>query len=291
MLRIVHVSDIHFWKYPRNPLHLLNKRIVGVGALALGRARRFRLERVRSLVERVESIQPDHILISGDLTTTALDVEFRMAKTGLADWLRSGKITVIPGNHDRYTGEATRHRRFERYFGEYAPELDYPWVRWIDDQTGILALDPTRPGLTAHGLLSSSQLEALQSLLESPIRLPNRLVVACHYPLEAPAGYRADLQRKALRNAAELMRILEGAGRHLYCCGHVHAAWAFIPKGLPNQLCLNAGSPLLLDPMMHEKPGFLEMILDAGDVRVSHHAWVDDGWKVDELWLAPEFFG
>lgn len=291
MLRIVHVSDIHFWRYPLNPLHLLNKRIVGVGALALGRARRFRLERVRSLVERVESIRPDHILISGDLTTTALDVEFRMARTGLADWLRSGNITVIPGNHDRYTGEATRQRRFERYFGEYAPALDYPWIRRIDDQTGIVALDPTRPGLTAHGRLPSSQLEALQSLLDHPNGLPNRLIVACHYPLEAPAGYEADLQRKALRNATEVSRILEKAGRHLYCCGHVHAAWAFIPRVLPNQLCLNAGSPLMRDPTGREKPGFLEILLDAGDVQVNHHAWVEDGWRVDELWVAPEFFG
>ena len=36
---------------------------------------------------------------------------------------------------------------------------------------------------------------------------------------------------------------LAGIGPHIYCCGHVHAAWAFQPPSLPNQICLNAGCP------------------------------------------------
>ena len=40
-------------------------------------------------------------------------------------------------------------------------------------------------------------------------------------------------------NAAEVRDWLGGIGPHLYCCGHVHAAWAFRPPTIPNQLCLN----------------------------------------------------
>ena len=71
-LRIVHLSDIHFWRYALNPLRLLSKRFLGIASLLLGARRRFRLERVPELVARVKSLEADHILITGDLTTTAL---------------------------------------------------------------------------------------------------------------------------------------------------------------------------------------------------------------------------
>jgi 3',5'-cyclic AMP phosphodiesterase CpdA len=290
VIRIVHVSDIHFWRYPTNPLDLFNKRIVGVTALTLGRARRFRLDRVQSLVERVEELRPDHILITGDLTTTALDSEFRAARQELADWLRPGKVSIIPGNHDRYTGESLRAHRFENYFGEFAAKPTFPWIRRLDDQTAILALDPTRPALTAHGALPESQLAEAKALLADPAQRPGRLLVACHYPLSAPAEYAKDLERKSLRNAAEVRDWLTGIGRHLYCCGHVHAAWAFIPEDLPDQLCLNAGSPLFRDPKRRASPGFLEILLDGSGVLVRHHAWTGDGWAAQTFCELDDFF-
>jgi len=291
VLRIVHVSDIHFWRYPANPLHLLNKRIVGVGALALGRASKFRLERVQSLVDRVVALQPDHILISGDLTTTALEIEFRAARHALEPWLRPQKVTIVPGNHDRYTGESARNFRFERYFGEFAPKQEFPWIRWIDARTGILAFDPTRPGLTARGELPVRQLEEARRLVENPESRPERLLVACHYPLQAPVHLQKELHRKSLRNARGLTDLLTSIGRHIYCCGHVHAAWAFIPSKIPDQLCLNAGSPLFQDPTHRSLPGFLEIFIQDEDVKVIHHAWSENSWRVDELWVAPSFFG
>ena len=58
-----------------------------------------------------------------------------------------------------------------------------------------------------------------------------RLIVACHYPLEAPATYRRDLAGKRLIHGESLGSWLSSLGPHLYCCGHVHAAWAFLPDG------------------------------------------------------------
>ncbi len=129
-LRIVHLSDIHFWQYTINPLRLLSKRLLGMASLLLGRARRFRLERVPELVDRVQELDADHILITGDLTTTALPAEFRAARAALADWLADAeRVTIIPGNHDRYTLYAHYSRRFEQYFGEFAPQTTFPWLR------------------------------------------------------------------------------------------------------------------------------------------------------------------
>src|SRR3954453_5261048 len=98
--------------------------------LVLGRARKFRLERLHAVVGRVVDLAPDHVLITGDLTTTALDKEFRDARAVLADLLSDpSRATVIPGNHDRYTTGSVRWREFEHWFGAFAPTGPYPWLR------------------------------------------------------------------------------------------------------------------------------------------------------------------
>jgi 3',5'-cyclic AMP phosphodiesterase CpdA len=289
-LRIVHVSDIHFWRYAFNPLRLLSKRLLGTAVLLLGRARRFRIERVPELVRRVQSLQADHLLITGDLTTTALPAEFRAARAALSDWLKEREwVTIIPGNHDRYTLGAHSSRRFERFFEAFAPQRAYPWLRRIDAATAILGLDATRAGVSARGKLPRSQLLAAAGLLKSAGPIP-RLVVACHYPVAVPADHLHEYRRKPLVNAEELQRWLASIGPHLFCCGHVHAAWAFQPEVLPNQLCLNPGAPLLVDKRNNRLPGFLEILLEGSGVAVMHHVWGGDSWRVEELYRAEEFF-
>jgi Calcineurin-like phosphoesterase len=289
-VRIVHLSDIHFWRYAFHPLRLLSKRLLGTASLFLGRGRRFRLERVPELIERVRSLGADHLLITGDLTTTALPGEFHHAKTALSALLHDpAKVTIIPGNHDRYTLRSHRSRRFEQYFGSFAPEGEYPWLRAIDGQTAILGLDPTRAGVSARGKLPHRQLLAALALVQTGDRSTN-LVVACHYPVAAPPEYERKLARKPIVNATALVDWLRTIGPHIYCCGHVHAAWAFRPPEVPNQLCLNAGAPVMHDRSGRNFPGFLEITIEVGDVSVDHHFWTGNSWDVRLLHSAPGFF-
>jgi len=290
-LRLVHVSDIHFWQYALNPLQLFSKRLLGMASLLVRRARKFRLERAEEVVERVLSLNPDHILITGDLTTTALPAEFRAARRALGPWLQDPeKTTIIPGNHDRYTVGAHRDHRLEQFFGEFAPAGAYPWLRFLDADTAILGLDPTRAGLTARGRLPEPQLERARELIAGPAQTVRRLIVACHYPVDVPPPYRQDLVSKNLINAETLSRWLATIGPHLYCCGHVHAAWAFVPDRIPGQLCLNPGAPLLRDRTGHRPPGFLEVLIAGHDVIVTHHAWTGNTWEVLPLHRAHSFF-
>src|SRR5258708_7537089 len=150
-VRIIHLSDIHIWRYSINPSRLLSKRFLGILGLLRGRARRFRLERLGSVVDRVRALAPDHVLITGDLTTTALPSEFRAARHELAPLFADpNRATVLPGNHDRYTARSVRKRKFEATFGEFSGGT-YPWLREIDRETAILCLDPTRPHISARG--------------------------------------------------------------------------------------------------------------------------------------------
>jgi 3',5'-cyclic AMP phosphodiesterase CpdA len=290
-LRIIHLSDIHVWRYALNPFRLLNKRAVGMFSLVAGRASKFRLERLHEVVTRVLELCPDHILITGDLTTTALADEFRDARAALAELLiDSSRVTVIPGNHDRYTTGSVRYRLFEEYFGVFAPPGPYPWLRPIDDETAILGLDATRSHLSARGYLPPEQLARARDLTSGPAASLRRLIVACHYPLAAPAPYVAELRQKRMDNAPEVAAWLATAGKHLYCCGHVHAAWSFVPESVPDQLCLNAGAPLLRDPTGLRPPGFLQIELEGDDVTTIHHAWTGDEWSARPLSQGPGFF-
>jgi 3',5'-cyclic AMP phosphodiesterase CpdA len=290
-VRIVHISDIHFWQYAYNPLRLLSKRAAGMAALLAGRARRFRLAGAPRLVDRVVALDPDHILITGDITTTALPDEFRAARRALADLLSDpGRVTIIPGNHDRYTWWADRSRRFEKFFGEFAPRPRFPWLRPIDADTAIVGLDPTRAAVTARGRLPRRQLDEAREIVEAARERSPRLIIACHYPVAAPDDCRRELFGKRLINAEEVRGWLEGIGPHLYCCGHVHAAWAFRPAEIPGQLCLNPGAPLLAGHAGRTPPGFLEITLEGRDVTIRHHAWTGEAWDVGLLAREQPFF-
>jgi 3',5'-cyclic AMP phosphodiesterase CpdA len=290
-VRIVHLSDIHVWRIALNPLRWLSKRPVGTFELLTGRARRFRLERLSAVVDRVLSLSPDHVLITGDLTTTALSSEFQAAKLALAPLLSDpSRATVLPGNHDRYTTGSVLYRKFENAFGEFAPRLAYPWLKWLDTETTILGLDPTRSHLTARGFLPPTQLAEAERLISEANGSIKRLIVACHYPVLAPPEYQRELARKRLVNAERLLSWLPTIGPHLYCCGHVHAAWAFRPPAIPDELCLNSGAPLLRDPTGRHLPGFLEINLDGPDVEVIHHAWKATDWTSVPMMKTESFF-
>jgi 3',5'-cyclic AMP phosphodiesterase CpdA len=280
-VRIVHLSDIHIWRYSYNPSRLLSKRAVGIIELLSGRAKKFRLERLDAVVERAVSLAPDHVLIGGDLTTTALPREFEEARRALAPLLADpARATVVPGNHDRYTSGSVRTRQFEKWFGTFSGAETYPWLRTIDAETGILGLDATRSHLSARGFLPAEQLEKARVLVADPATRPRRLIIACHYPVAAPSAYAPVLKAKRMKNAEQVKTWLAGIGPHLFCCGHVHAAWAFSPPELPDQLCLNSGAPLLRDPTGREPPGFLEIDLTDETVSVVHHAWTGSDWSI-----------
>ncbi len=290
-MRIIHLSDIHIWRYSYNPAKLFSKRAVGILELMKGRAKNFRLERLVDVVDRVKSLQPDHILITGDLTTTALRTEFVAARLALDELLSiPGGATVIPGNHDRYTSGSVRSKKFEQYFGMFGGIDGFPFLKHLDATTVILGLDPTRSHISARGFMPEEQLERATALLLGNETKDKRLIVACHYPLAAPPIYERELSFKRLKNAQDVVDLLIPAGPHLFCCGHVHAAWAFTPVILPEQLCLNSGAPLLRDNTGNRLPGFLQIDLEGSGVNVIHQAWTGIDWLEVPLLSNPRLF-
>ncbi len=290
-MKLVHLSDIHVWHYTWNPRRLLSTRFFRTIELLSGRASRFNLTRLEDVVARVQSLAADHILITGDLTTMALPVEFSEAKHRLAPLLGDpSRVTIVPGNHDRSTWYSNYSKRFEVAFREFLPSPNFPWLRKIGEDTAILGLDATRARLEPTGRLPDSQLRAAQELIASSAGVPHRLIIASHYPVAAPPDYSAELTKKRMKNDYEVIEWLARIGPHLYCCGHVHAAWAFRPAALPNELCLNSGAPLMSDPTGKRLPGFLEIDLEGDSIAVFHHAWTGAEWSRSSMFQDDAFF-
>ncbi len=126
-MKIVHLSDIHVWRYTWDPRRLLGRRALGIMELLMGRARRFQLDRLAAVVDRVASLRPDHILITGDLTTTALPTEFRDAARLLAPLLTDpARVSIVPGNHDRATGTIAAFPPVRGHFRRLHAGFDFP---------------------------------------------------------------------------------------------------------------------------------------------------------------------
>ena len=152
------------------------------------------------------------------------------------------------------------------------------------------ALDATRAHLTATGLLPTAQLDAAKGLLAEPSTRPRRLIVACHYPLDAPPSYQKDLHHKRMRNATDVASWLATIGPHLFCCGHVHAAWAFALGRCQVSFVYGRRRACSATPTGLRPPGFLEITLHDRDVSVVHHAWRGAEWETRALYQDPGFF-
>lgn len=225
-MRIVHATDIH-WQEPPYWRLLNRKRVLGTANLYLrGRRHQF-AERVQeALVEHIVSLEPDLVLITGDLTAQALPVEFEKARKALAPVLERFPTFVIPGNHDVYTLGAHREQRVHTWFGEWMGLHGEACVGRLDvGDVTCLGLDPNRPTwLSASGFLPAEQLDELARILADP-ELRDRFVVLCiHYPVLDRRGAVYDGRDHGLLNARDLIRVLQEAPVRpgLMVHGHEH---------------------------------------------------------------------
>ena len=155
---IIHISDLHFHSYPQKLSEFNAKRILGVTNLLTRRAREFPLKRAKFLVEIIQKMEWDHLVISGDITQLSLEKEFSLAREILDPLLiQSERVTVIPGNHDRYINQYDGTDLFSKYFGEFfgkneihVSEINQKWV--------IVGWDSAHPNdlRTAAGTVKSS---------------------------------------------------------------------------------------------------------------------------------------
>jgi 3',5'-cyclic AMP phosphodiesterase CpdA len=225
-----HLSDPHLTSPAGLPARAwLGKPALGYLSWRLRRRARHRAHVLAALLRDLESIGPDHAVVTGDLTTLGLPGELDEAWR----WLRSvgppARLTVVPGNHDAYTATAVPAMlaRWAPYLGSDDGDASsqpgaparFPSVRVRGPVAflGICSAHPSAP-LLATGKVGADQLRGLaQALTDTRARGLFRVVLVHHPVLPGTVRW-----RKRLTDAGALCDVLARDGAELVLHGHGH---------------------------------------------------------------------
>lgn len=203
MPTFVHISDLHFGR--EQP------------------------EVIEGWFKATQAIQPDVVIISGDLTQRATDKEYTAAKQFLQSlpW----PAFVIPGNHDMSATDLV-----ERFFR--------PWKKWekyiqTPLEPVVKTPDYTLVGVNtaraagwyfdwSRGRISKQQIATVQQGLQNVPETSLKIVVA-HHPFWLPkeSEYRDLVER---HNYA--LDAFQPVGLDIVISGHVHSAYTQVVQGV-----------------------------------------------------------
>jgi 3',5'-cyclic AMP phosphodiesterase CpdA len=228
-MRLVHLSDIHYLARLAVPgRRFMNKRITGWVNLRMLRSYQHDSGLIEGILAAIRDAGPDHLAITGDLTNLSLGIEFAELRLLLGRiGLPPDSVTVVPGNHDRYTGGADRSNRVLAYLEPYmrsdvAGDGAFPVVR-VREGVAIVGLDTSysRPPFVASGRVGPRQLVRLVDLLGRGQLDDTFPVVLLHHPPYSWTTNRVSLRLSGLKDSLELYDALGGRSA-LLLHGHLH---------------------------------------------------------------------
>lgn len=276
---ICHIADLHFWRVVRNPLRMLNKRFLGNLTVCLLRRHRFIMAHAEPFADGVAATGVQHVLLTGDFSSTSLDEEFAMATAFVRGLRQHGlEVYLVPGNHDAYTFEACRKKRFERHFAEFLPEGGYPARITLPGGTPLILVPTAIPNaLSSRGLVSRATLETVRALLDACSAGP--VLVASHYPLLFRTASYGSPRQHRLRNAGALRELLGTCGRPvLHVAGHVHRFSYVRDADYPSLSHLTTAAFFRANPRQNRDGEFGEIQVSDDAFQVFRHchegAWV-----------------
>ena len=203
MTTFVHISDLHFGRTDP-PL-------------------------IAALHHSLKGIQPNLVVISGDLTQRARRNEFLAARAFLEEL--QYPFLVIPGNHDIPAYNLAE--RFFKPWQKWHRYLGYPLEPIID--TGdffALGIHTVRRSSSftdwSRGRINEAQSNVAASLLKNQPANKLRILVI-HHPFWLPDRHR---RRHIIGNRDQALEIFRQAEVDLILSGHVHLAYTQIFEGL-----------------------------------------------------------
>ena len=189
MRTLVHLSDVHFGR--------VDEAVV------------------TAIIPQIRSLEPDVVVLSGDLTQRAKPDEFRAARRFL-DELPTPQI-VVPGNHDiplynvlqRFGSPLSKYRRF------ISADLE-PF--YADDEIAVAGINTARSLTFKDGRVNEDQMRRLHDRLAP---LDDRLtkIVVTHHPFDLPEGMDP---KHLVGRADQAMDVFLRAGADVLLAGHLH---------------------------------------------------------------------
>ncbi len=277
--RLLHITDVHFWEVVLNPLRLLNKRALGNLNVVLRRRFEYDVGRAEAFAEVLAGLEVPTVFAGGDFTSTATDTECRRALEFVRSLVGRGlNVLALPGNHDYYTFEAVRKRRFERHFEAFLPEEGFPARLTLPGGTPFV-LVPTvcANWFSSSGRITPQQVEESARLIaECP---PGPVLAGAHYPvLHRTHAYDSSRERR-LRNARLLRTALGESGRDiLYLSGHVHRFSYVQDPTYPKLRHLTTSALFMHRRGTAHEGAFSEIRVSDAGFEVHQH-WREQHWK------------
>jgi len=226
-LCFAHLSDPHLttlqgvrWN------QLMNKRVLGYLSWRHKRRNEHRGEVLDALLRDLVQTNPEHIVITGDLTHIGLPAEFRQARQWLDRLGSADRVTVVPGNHDAYirTPWSSTFAQWEPYMASDHIEGEeqcpvFPSLR-IRNGVALIGLSSATASAPffATGSLGSEQRERLSRILQKTGEQGLFRVVLLHHPPRVED----EKWRKRLTDGKDLCSILGRDGAELVLHGHSH---------------------------------------------------------------------
>ena len=173
---------------------------------------------VCAIVPFIHSLEPDVVVVSGDLTQRARPDEFRAARRFL-DELPNPQI-VVPGNHDvplynvfqRFLQPLTKYRRF------ISADLE-PF--YSDNEIAVAGINTARSATFKDGRVNDQQMQRLHDRL-APLDDRMTKFVVTHHPFDLPEGFNPD---HLVGGAKEALGVFLHAGADVLLAGHLHTSY------------------------------------------------------------------
>jgi len=183
----------------------------------------FREDVFDKVIDEVNSLKPDVVVVTGDLTNEGLIQEYEKCKAKLSK-LKVEKMITISGNHDyRNTG----YLAFKKFF-------PFETVNELGDNVILVTLGTARPDRD-EGEVGYRQNLWLERTM---IKYKNKIkILAMHHHLIGVPDTGSD--RVTVIDAGDVLRTTLSTNVNLVLCGHKHRPWIWNFKNLS---IVNAGT-------------------------------------------------
>jgi 3',5'-cyclic AMP phosphodiesterase CpdA len=250
MPRLVHLSDLHFGAHDQ--------------------------KLVEAVERRVDELEPDLVVVSGDFTQRAKTEQFRDACQFLERLQHSGhEVLGVPGNHDvplydvlrRFLSPLARYRRF--IDENLCPFVELPGI-------AVLGVNTARSLTFKDGRINKDQVAFIRDTFSRTPRDSFRVLVT-HHPLFALEV--GDELTPAIGRQEMALDAIEEAGVDMLLAGHNHHASSHSASDLVTRaggaLVVQAGTATSTRVREQEQSFNAIDVADAA-VTITVNAWKDD---------------
>jgi len=216
---VAHLSDLHILETAERPR--FDVRFVSLGRRLDARAR---IESARAAIAHARAHGAEHFLFTGDLTETGTVAQFEALARLLHDaGLEPDEVTLVPGNHDRYSAANGWVAALEGPLRTYSTNAAKEPGKVVDlGDTVILPVDATfhQPVTRSAGRLDVEVEEALATRIGDPHFAARRVLVAIHHPPHPRPGpwHWVD----GLLGGKRLLAMAAGKSNVTIAHGHLH---------------------------------------------------------------------